>query len=113
MILLLLFSISSTIRASDAQKPKLNFFTLERSQQGMPLKIIKKFSGFSEILSHNISCEFTSFFIFCSNQKSANFFLYNFQRHFMRPTVFAHAHNAIIVIWVLSNARSNSGRNKK
>ena len=42
MILLLLFSISSTIRVSVAQKPKPNFCSMERSQQGMPLKIIKK-----------------------------------------------------------------------
>ena len=41
MILLLLFSISSTIRASVAQKPKPIFFSMERSQQGMPLKIIQ------------------------------------------------------------------------
>ena len=65
MILLLLFSISSTIGASVAQKPKPIFFCMERSQQGMPLKIIKrKLCGFSEILLHNNSCEFTSFFIF-------------------------------------------------
>ena len=49
MNLLLLFSISSTIRASYAQKPKpknalchAQIFSTERSQQGMPLKIIKK-----------------------------------------------------------------------
>ena len=46
MILPFLFSISSTIRASVAQKPKPNFFFMEPSQQGMPLKIIKKNRGF-------------------------------------------------------------------
>ena len=39
MILLLLFSILSTIRASVAQKTKQIFFCMERSQQEMPLKI--------------------------------------------------------------------------
>ena len=47
MILLVLFLISSTLRSSDDQKPKPKYalcacagFLLERSQKGMPLKLI-------------------------------------------------------------------------
>ena len=82
MILLLLFSISSTIRASVAQKPKpIFFFHGAQTTRNAAENYKKKNRGFSETLLHNISCEFTSFFKFWSNQKIRDFFFYNFQRH--------------------------------
>ena len=67
-------SISSTIRASVAQKPK-PFFSMERSQQGMPLKVIKKIADFRKFYYTTFLVNLHHFSYFDPAKKSAIFFL--------------------------------------